>query len=495
MSKFAKTLKTSYEKVYGNHTNYASFAAKAGLSNGREPAPRYTNPGRTAGKVALIVSSSFAALVILFPLVALLSAGFKVRENIQISNRFSKVEVSQAKKNAIDHMRALNHITYPESMGHASIDPTFVSNMYGFCEKILPSLWEKNSFVTSALGLYGNMHLASMTLSDDSLRQSMDQLLGGDESFRNGWIKRSFFNNFFQSSRGSVFASQAVFFDQKLTANPDYIEKLTAAGAEAYSCDFFSQDGQNGIGQWVSNAVGERGFVTPNQIFDGQPASDTTILLLSALSFDMRWSSPFLNSSNVEMQFRCSDGTKQDKTFMVHSFYGYLEDRGDYVTFQDYYCEGYTIQYFVPKKESDDLIDVLPTSNYLSLQQDSSGSQKQTMIKLYLPKFNTKSTIDYTPILSSLGLAKLYEKNANVMQRAYANNNLEYSHLVSTKQVSKIDFQEDGTKARGLTWSIGAGNAAPMGSGGYEIKLDQRFAYIIKDHRNVPLFLGCYDGK
>ena len=494
MKSFERALRSSYQKTFGSDTHYDKFAAKAGLTKQTPISTKYRNPHKTALRVVAI---SCAGIVVLFagvPLTAFVISGIRYDSHFSQSNRFSKVEVEQAKKRAISHLNALNKISYPSTRQSKAIPEDYVSNMDRFSEKIIASNLKEDSFVASTLGLYGNLHLASMSVSDATLAANMDVLLGGTQSSRNQYMKAMFFNNFFQSNRAAVHASQSVFFDQDFPAKPAYLDAITEAGAEAYSCDLASQNAQKAIGEWISNAVGENNFVDTADIFEGDP-ENYAMLLLSALQFDVKWSYAFKENENTVLPFRYPDGTTQNKTFMTHAFYGKLEDRGTYVTFSDYYCDDYTIQYFVPKNVEDDLADLLPASDYLSYDAKAPKGDDFTFIRLYMPKFDTKSTIDFTPALKENGLGKLYDPTSNVMANAYDVPDLARSYLNATKQVTKIRFQEDGTMARSITFSLGYGaTAASPEYHGYTIRLDQRFLYVIRDAHQVPLLIGSYAG-
>lgn len=495
MSKFNKKLRKSYINSYGEDNHYEEFAAKAGLKSSKPLRQKYHNPYKRLGK-GLLITAAASFVVISIPATAFLIAGFSTVNHFNLSNRYSGIEIEEAKKRAINNIQSLNTIHYPSSRQSVNIKggEEYINNMDRFAEKLLPSLAKQGSFVSSSLGLYGNLHLASMGISDPNLIASMNDLLGGDEDFRNASMKDLFMNNFFKDQASSVHASQAVFFDTDFPANPAYLDNITAAGAEAYSCDFSSKSAQNGIINWVSNAVGEQGYLNANDLFDPQLDTDQmSILMLSALQFDVRWNSVFKDTANVMMPFKRSDGSSFDTTYMIHSFYGALEDRGDYVTFEDYYCRGYTIQYFVPKSEEDDLMDVLPASNFLS--SPAHVKENMFMIRLFLPKFETKSKTDYTSMLKSLGLEQLYNPHSNVMKRAYQNgDSLTFSNLAYTKECANISFKEDGTTAKSIAWTLGMAGAAAPNRDGYDVKLNQRFAYVIRDQHRVPLFIGSYNG-
>ena len=493
MSKFQSQLKSHYAKAFGNpQSSYFDFARKNNLN---PVVYSYRNTNKIIGRALGISFAAIGAFMILVPVAGFVATGIREETSFKANRVFNAKTIAEAKARHDERVRSLNSIVYPKTQQKLNISSDFVADMNHFSESLLLQMKDKGTFVASSLGLYGNLHLSSLAISDASLSEQMNQLLGHDANYRSDYVRHAFMNNFFSEEKVDIYASQAAFIDSDFGANSNFVDGLTASGAEAYEGQLEDVSVQNAILDWVDRSVGAKNYVQRDEMFIGNP-SEFGMMLLSAIKMDIGWNSSFSESNNRVLPFYMDNGTTDDRTFMSHTYLGYLEDRGNYISFVDYYRSGYTVQYLVPKEHSDSIFDLLPNEGFLSFAETNINlARNSKYIELKVPKFETNSKIDFTDTLSSMGLTRLYDSNSNVMLNAYTNPDIVSSYLAYTKQFNGIEFKEDGTTAKSITFALamGATSAAPMDDG-YSISLDQKFIYCIRDPYQIPLFIGVYGG-
>ena len=113
---------------------------------------------------------------------------------------------------------------------------------------------------------------------------------------------------------------------------------------------------------------------------------------------------------------------------------------------------------------------------------------KSTYVSLYLPKFETETTLNLTDILKSMGMKVSFTEAADLTKMCDSGN------MQVTDGIHKtyIKVDEKGTEAAAVTGMMaGATSAKPPVP--IEFKFDKPFTYVIKDKTSGEvLFIGEY---
>ncbi len=489
--KAEKKIRELYLEEYGVSFDVNAMMEASGL-NPYHGKAGYVNPYRAA-RLGVYTVAGAAAAAFVVPLAIVVIAFADIGYSETLSRENLNLTSGQASELKSATFRAMNAIEYDTDTLHTAIeDDGFIADVNTFAENLFHSSGFSDNALYSPLGLYANMDLASLAVTegDEETEAQFDLILGGTKESRAENIKTALLNNYYISESGargesSVLMKQAAFVDYELGAAETFVSDATARRAEVYEADLSSKDDQELIATWASEAVGEDGYVTADQL--GLTDEDT-LLLMSTLSFESLWSDAFAAEDNVTDYFYPLEGDPYEIEYMNHTFYGLFEDCGDYVTFSDYYQSGYSIQYFVPKELEDDILTLLEGVDFLSESEEADYDY----IALEVPRFSYDCEVDLTDVLIDMGLSNPFEEEANHMAGAYDNAGIVVeSGLSRIKQKNSIEFNEDGTKAKSLSISFGFGaaDAGPM-SEGWSVQLNQPFVYCIRDLSDLPIFLG-----
>ena len=437
-------------------------------------------------KITGIVAASMIGFIILAAAGVVLAASIHVHDDGVKSLRKTKFTVYDTNLVKSETFKALNTITYNEQKESNPINAHFIDDVNGFANNSFSYFNKENNLAYSPLMLYSQLDLISLAASDDETKAQFNQILNNDdEDLRADNIAAAMKNNFFvdASTQSTVQTKNAVFIENTLGANQNFVDGLTRRNAEAYSLHFQNDKDVNKVIEWANKSVNEDGFLNKNDL---EIQDDSALLFLSSLYFNNSWSSKFkTEDTNVDNFYLSKDETIQTK-FMNHLYYGKIAVYEKYVAVTDYYNDAYSIQYFVPNDVKDNIFDVLP-NNFLSIGNDAN----ETMISLSLPKFQITSSCDLGNIVQQMGLTNPYVDKSNHLKNAFEEPEIiEYSYLTYTKQKTSVAFNEDGTVIKSITMSMGAaGTAAPM-KDGYKVDLNQPFVYCIRDSSGLPLLVG-----
>ncbi|MBM6869716.1 serpin family protein [Pseudoflavonifractor phocaeensis] len=260
--------------------------------------------------------------------------------------------------------------------------------------------------------------------------------------------------------------------------------------APVYTADLDSSAAMQDINAWVKQATGGQ---IPALL--SQPLSpDAAVALLSALSLDAKWASPFAPEDTYPHTFTRQDGTQTEPDFL-HQSYSTLPAWSD----------GETAGALLPYADSDlAFLVVLPGGTASELVENLSGEEildwmdraEGQQVRLSLPKFSASWSGDLTGSLKAMGLTLAFDPETADFSAMGAGPNGAPLFLSEVIQKTAIDVAEEGTQAAAVTIAVmGNATAAPPPEEPLVLTLDRPFLYgIVDTARNIPLFLGVYEG-
>lgn len=302
--------------------------------------------------------------------------------------------------------------------------------------------------------------------------------------------------NYYSNDKGTSQMHNGFFLTNEhgMEIDETFLAGLSSRFVEAYSLNFHNDENLGKMLSWVDDKAKSESFFDEKSlsIF---PSSDTNNInvfyLFSTLYFQQKWESSFDGKQTHTDTFHNADGTTSVATFLKHTTFTKLYEYDKYVSCYDYYQNGESIEYFVPKSEDDSIFDLLDAS---SLFGEDTGKEKSTLVALSLPKFEYDVTTDFSSPLSRLGLSTLFDKDVDSFGPMLKSNPEDFNtYLGFAKQRNKVSFTETGTtiKTGTVFAGFGAGSADP-GDGGWEVSLNQPFVYVIRDSNSLPLYVGAY---
>lgn len=490
---FKKKLKQRLNEEMPFKYAYEKAAYGAGLVPPYRRKPTKYEPLHRKVAKAILIPLGVAVLVIGAIPVTFIIASIRTEQSFNRTNRAFDIEDYQAAAGTT--LVALNNIQYSENDPEHDIDEPFLSSINSFSSNLfLNQTKEGSSMMYSPLGLYGNLDLISLATSrKDIFSGVFGEELSEDE--RAEGIRKSFNNNYFIKKWSTVRSKQAVFMTNKYQYSQDFVDGLSKRMAEAYQGDFSSSNVQQAILGWATQ-YGDSYGLDANDLLLNDPYSN--LLFMSLFYFDSYWSDRFKEEDTAVDKFYTIEGEEKEVSFMNHVSRGLLEtyDEG-YVSFRDYYMSGNSIEYYVPNETSSSILEIasslaergIDMFTRTNLTEEDNEYDYYEYVDLYVPKFTRSLTVDFEDSLSSMGLSSLFDSGNPILDQAFTDEGSE-SYVVGVKQTNKITFNEDGTEVTSLTISLGAGSAAPLPGGGYEVRLNQPYIYVIRDAQGVPVFMG-----
>ena len=436
-------------------------------------------------KIAGVVFGCSCIGIILIPIVGFLIASLKVSERFSYEKKlFNEQEMEEITTSGIIK---LNTINYPDQKGSFEVNDDYISDVNNFAYEIFLNGLDEQNFGYSPISLYMHLDILS-TLAGEEYQYIFDNLLGSDVSSRQANFINTFKNNFYNKKDIGTYLYNGFFMNNDLDIDNYYINGLTNRYTEAFKVDFTNSDHVDFMKEWI---VQHSPFssLELQDIFNLIDDNDLAIFyLFSTMYFVNKWMNPYDKNETKLQDFTNLNNTITQANFMSHIYLGDIYDYGDYVSFYDYYFNGYKVQYLTPKNKDDSIFDLIKDINFLN--EDENKLISNTPIELSIPKFNISQMVDCDELLIKNEFGKeLFNQDNYIFNEALNVINVPI-YLSICKQQNRIIFNEDGTKIKTLTFSLPAGSVAPLPNDGYAITLDSPFIYVIKDFNDIPIFIG-----
>jgi len=424
---------------------------------------------------------------------------FRTKESVKTSNRrYSLNEIRVAESNTF---KKLNDVAYPDGSAPFPIRTTeeeskAYNNFSNLTYHSLVNTSKKDNMSYSVVGLYSVINEMTNATSREELKEKFNTLLGLNESRRVTFYDKVMKANSFASDESTIQLKNSAFFNNEFNYNQEFVNCLTKLYCEAYQINYESEESK--MVEWVNQAVNSNGFIDDKFL---ETNDETQLYLFSTLYFKNAWANKYLSENNIKDDFYLSNGETIKTTYMSHSYLsnGYY-DYGTYISFKDYYYNGYaSVTYLVPKNVEDNIFDLTKDVNIFEEKEENiveNEGHGYIMVNLSTPKFTTKSDVDFQKSLDNLGFGDIYNPNIDSFKNAFDDEKLDdYNiYIQKIKQKNEVEFNEDGSIVKSITMaSFGAGSAAPMKNDTLDVKLNQPFIYIIRDINGTPIFVGHVD--
>lgn len=495
-----KKLKDAYAQEMDYKVETSDLSSHFGIATFKPK--KYHNRRR----IVLVASLATAlSLLVLTPFVPFLIASIHVNEHASAKQEsFDAAYVSRLRQSSVE---ALNSITYEDhDFAYQATSEQFNQDVNRFAALLQNQITEKDTYLYSPYTAYLNIDLASLG-SRNGVADTCVSILGA-ENVRQDNVIHSLKTNFYTGKNGSAHAYQGAFFNKTASLKEGYVDKLTSRNAEVYRLDMDKD--LSAIPSWANGRVGAEMLHVDDLNYD---PDSTLAYYLSLLEFQGKWATSYNEKGTKKQDFTTIDQTTKSIDFMTHDIL-FLDasredlkrvgvyDYGDYVSAYDSYKNGYTIQYLTPKNRGGNIFEMLANIDFFTEDPShavrKSGEGKEyTFLRFHVPKFSYASSYDITPKLKKMGLSPLYDDLDDSLGGGL-NLSIDGGALSFTKQLNSIEFGEDGTIARSITFSMGFGASTAasneMGYLIYEVTLDEAFVYVIRDPNGLPLFVGAYNG-
>ena len=253
-------------------------------------------------------------------------------------------------------------------------------------------------------------------------------------------------------------------------------EDFTAALREVYDAGEgsfapYSQADADAINAWVKEKTHDKidSIITPDGLTE-----DTMALLLNALYFNGKWTSPFDKRDLTTEWFHAPAGDEM-VTYMNRWLGTYFETEWG-TGFAKDYEEGYEFVALLPKSEGG--VDL----SWLNLDEFLATRTGAYDVSIKIPKFELEYATSLRDTLTDLGLGSLFDAtsmNAMLTDEALATGR--GAHVSDVVHKTYMKMYEEGTEAAAVTGVIVTADSAPAPKEMKEVFLDRPFAFLIRD--------------
>ncbi len=218
-------------------------------------------------------------------------------------------------------------------------------------------------------------------------------------------------------------------------------------------------------------------IITPEQI-----APHVNLMLTSAIYFNASWKRPFRAGLTDNKVFTGLDG-QQNHVRMMDQRNQFRYYRGSDYDALDLMYAGEELSMLVLLPHEGRFRQVESRMDYDLIRQTLNAMRGETLVRLFMPRWQITKDNDMTRVLQSLGLNDLFTVGAADLSGINGSRNLALGMLTHS---ATITVNEDGTRAAAATEGTNAGELT-----GYLFDMNRPFLYIIRD---VPtgtiLFMG-----
>ena len=275
-----------------------------------------------------------------------------------------------------------------------------------------------------------------------------------------------------------IVSASSMWVSEGLDVKPDFLQKnADYIGAQVYSAKFDASV-INDINTWAKQKTD--GLI-PKAI-DYLP-SDTVLVLINSLLFDMKWQNKYEKSDIKDGVFHNQNGAEKNVSYLKSEERLYFKDENT-VGFAKYYLNNdYVFAGLLPDENVniDEYISSFSAGKWEKLWQGKSADT----VKAEMPEFDYDCETDLKELFISLGVTDLFDPGRADLSKI-SDQELYCSAFI---QKTRIEHGRNGTKAAAITFGMVPKSAAPSE---LIVKLDRPFVYVIADAKTgMPVFVGA----
>lgn len=354
-----------------------------------------------------------------------------------------------------------------------------------FSLELMQQEFEQNNLLISPLSILSALGMTMNGAKGETLAQ-MEQVFHTEKDSLNEYLY-SYLHQLPSSKESKINLANSVWIrDEKgLKVKKNFLQTaLDYYDSQIYK-ETFNNSTKKKINDWVKK---ETDGMIP-KVLEEAPPKDAMMYLVNAFSFDGKWSNPYFEHQVWDGTFTTESGEKQDVTFMGGEQYGYIRLENASGFGKPYKGGAYEFVALLPD-EGVSMQEFLSTLDAEEMMQAVKNRQKKN-VQTKMPKFSAEYNSNLNESLMTLGMTDAFDsgKADFSLMASSSRGNLFISNVIHK---TKIDVNEQGTKAGAATVVEMCAEAAIEGEKPKEVFLDRPFFYMIVDcEQNFPIFMGC----
>lgn len=309
-------------------------------------------------------------------------------------------------------------------------------------------------------------------------RQQMETVLGEAETMG------GYFSTIRRESGEQLTMADSVWIrnDPSLSVNDTFL----AIAAEDYQAEVFSAPFDENTRQDINTWVEDRTDGEIQNLIEQIQGSEMLYLINTTL-FDAKWQDKYEANEIRDRDFTTVSGKTTQVKMMYSDEDTYLEN--DFCTGLLKYYEGkdYAFVGLLPDEDITiyQLVDRLDGDTLHKLISGRISAE----VEAGIPVFSGDTKLELADILPDMGMPLAFSPGADFSDMAtYDGQNLYIGRVIHQ---TRIEVNEQGTKAAAATAVIMESGAAETSSNSYTVILNRPFVYMLVDMRQeIPIFIG-----
>lgn len=273
--------------------------------------------------------------------------------------------------------------------------------------------------------------------------------------------------------------ANSIWLNDGFEALPAYVNAVEENyDADSRTLDLSSTSAMNAINNWCSKHTDK---MIP-QLLQEPLAPGMEMMIINALCFKGEWAVKFDKKNTKEDLFTNADGSQSRVMMMNGTIGNKVKVAEKYSMFRmDYGAGAYSMTVILPNAGENltDVISSFSASDFVAWQNSNNRGE----IKVSFPRFEFDTNEILNDYLQSQGVSEMFTSGAD-----FSGLSASPVKVNKVKQVTRIEVDEDGTKAAAVT-STEFDSAMPVES--YEMVVNRPFAFIITEQSTgAVIFLG-----
>ena len=309
-------------------------------------------------------------------------------------------------------------------------------------------------------------------------RQQMETVLGEAETMG------GYFSTIRRETGEQLTMADSVWIrnDPSLSVNDTFL----AIAAEDYQAEVFSAPFDENTRQDINTWVEDRTDGEIQNLIEQIQGSEMLYLINTTL-FDAKWQDKYEANEIRDRDFTTVSGKTTQVKMMYSDEDTYLEN--DFCTGLLKYYEGkdYAFVGLLPDEDITiyQLVDRLDGDTLHKLISGRISAE----VEAGIPVFSGDTKLELADILPDMGMPLAFSPGADFLDMAtYDGQNLYIGRVIHQ---TRIEVNEQGTKAAAATAVIMESGAAETSSNSYTVILNRPFVYMLVDMRQeIPIFIG-----
>lgn len=346
-----------------------------------------------------------------------------------------------------------------------------------FTASLLQHTFSGDNLLLSPLSAADALCLAMEGAAGET-RQQMETVLGEAETMG------GYFSTIRGASGEQLTMADSVWIrnDPALSVNDNFL----AIAADNYQAEVYSapfdEDTCSDINTWVEDQTDGEIQNLIEQIND-----DDIMYLINTTLFDAKWQNQYKSEDIRDRTFTTKSGTQKDVQMMYSNENIYLEND---------FCTG-LLKYYEGKDYA--FVGLLPDDNVTISQlvdrldgdtlHELINGRISAEVKAGIPVFTGDTKLDLAKILPDMGMPLAFSSGADFSDMAtYDGQSLYIGRVIHQ---TRIEVNEQGTKAAAATAVVMESGEAATSSNSYTVILNRPFVYMIVDmEQEIPVFIG-----